>query len=250
MRGLGKAGLAFSLWLPLAAFGRPARPAFEAASVKPSQARDNSASWNSSTGYLRLRNQSLKALIRIAYGVRDDQITGGPKWTDSDRFDVGARSAGPAKGPELLEMLQTLLAERFQLAFHRETKTVTGYALVAAKSGLKIRPDAKQGRGSMSGQGKFVAWGISMPRLAEGISGILASPVTDQTVARGFYSFTLEWTPDTARPPDGTDTPPADALSGPSLFGALQQQLGLKLEPDKESMQVLAIDHAARPSEN
>ena len=249
MRGLGKAGLALTVWIPWAAFGQPARPAFEAASVKPSQARDNSSSWNSSTGYLVIRNQSLKALIRIAYGVRDDQIAGGPKWIDSERFDVDARSAGPAKDPELLEMLQTLLADRFQLAFHRETKTVTGYALVAAKGGLKVRPDAKQGRGSMTEQGKFVAWGISMSRVAERISRILASPVTDRTGAAGFYSFTLEWTPDSARPPDGTTAPP-DALSDPSLFGALQQQLGLKLEADKESMEVLAIDRARRPSEN
>jgi uncharacterized protein (TIGR03435 family) len=123
-----KACLAFGVLYPFAhGSAQPAAPAFEVASVKPSKAKDNGY-WNSSAGYLVMRNQSLKKLIQIAYRVRDDQVSGGPKWTDSDRFEVDARAAGPAKDPELLDMLQTLLAERFQLVFHRETKEVPGYS--------------------------------------------------------------------------------------------------------------------------
>jgi uncharacterized protein (TIGR03435 family) len=243
-----KACLAIGVWLPLGC-AQPAGPAFEVASVKPSGAADGSAGWRGSPGYLTVRNYSLKALIRIAYRVRDEQIVGGPKWIDSERFDVDARAAGPAKDPELMDMLETLLAQRFQLALHRETKTVTGYALVVPKGGaLKIRPDAAQGNGEMTRQGKLVAWGISMARVAQALSRILASPVTDQTGAAGFYSFTLEWTPDTAQAPgpDGA----ADGYSGPSLFTVLQQQLGLKLEPRKDPIEILAIDRAERPAEN
>src|SRR5262245_23584766 len=105
-----------------------AAPSFEAASLKPSNAKDDSSSWNSRPGYLVMRNQTLNALIRIAYDLKVDQVTGGPKWLDSDRFDVEARAAGPAKDPELLAMLQKVLAERFKVKFHRDTKLVPGYA--------------------------------------------------------------------------------------------------------------------------
>jgi hypothetical protein len=96
-------------------FAQSAAPSFDAASIKASNAKDESSSWNTRLGYLVMRNQTLNACIRIAYGLKVDQIAGGPKWLDSDRFDIEARATGPAKDPELLAMLQTLLAEGFRL---------------------------------------------------------------------------------------------------------------------------------------
>src|SRR5258708_8078431 len=124
-------------------------------------------------------------------------------------------------------MLQTLLAERFQLAFHRDQKLFSGYSLVVAKGGaLKVQPDATAGGSRWNGgRRKIVAQRISMAKLAESLSRILESPVVDRTGAPGLFSYTLEWTPD--------NTPDADA--GPSLFTVLQQQLGVKLEPAKVS---------------
>src|SRR3954469_25914663 len=121
-------------------FAQPSPPSFEAATIKPSKADDNSSHWNTRTGYLNMRNQTLKSIVAIAWRVKDDQVSGGPKWIASDPFDIEAPSAGPAKDPELMEMLQRLLIERFQLAVHRDSKTSDGFALVLAKAGgLKIR---------------------------------------------------------------------------------------------------------------
>src|SRR5215831_12680635 len=111
-------------------YGQTPLPTFEAASVKPNKSITESSSWHSRTGYLVMRNQTLNDLIRIAYQLKADQVTGGPKWLVSDRFDIEARASGPARDPELLVMLQTLLAERFQLKLHRDTKLVSGYALI------------------------------------------------------------------------------------------------------------------------
>src|SRR5215467_7862838 len=106
-------------------------PAFETASIKLSKTTEGSDS-DSTPGYFR-GSGTLKAFIRMAYGVSNEQIDGGPKWLDQDRYDIEARADGPAGSPQLFEMLQTLLADRFRLEFHRESKTFPGYAMVAAK---------------------------------------------------------------------------------------------------------------------
>src|SRR5262245_30486329 len=113
-----------------AAWAQPPAPVFEAATVKPSAAgAAEGSSWHSRKGYLVMKNQTLNALIRVAYGLQNDQLSGGPKWIDSERFDIEARAAGPADDPELKLMLRALLAERFRLAIHRETKALAGYAM-------------------------------------------------------------------------------------------------------------------------
>jgi uncharacterized protein (TIGR03435 family) len=228
-----------------------AAPSFEAASIKPSNAKDDTSSWNSRLGYLVMRNQTLNALIRIAYDMEADQVTGGPKWLDTDRFDVEAKAAGPAKDPELLTMLQTVLAERFQLKFHRETKLVPGYAMVLAKGGLKVHPVEANGKQRMNwGKGRLTAERASMKRLAETLSRMLGSPVVDTTGIPGEFSFQLEWTPENSPSPSLAGAIPADAPIGPSLFTVLQQDLGLRLEPRKAPIDVLVIDRAEKPSEN
>jgi uncharacterized protein (TIGR03435 family) len=148
-------------------------------------------------------------------------------------------------------MLQTLLAERFQLAFHRTTKLSSGYVLVAAKNGLKIDPVETGERNTMNwGRGRMTAERVSMAKLADTLSRMLGSPVVDMTSIQGIFSFKLEWTPESAQRAAGPDGAPTDAVLGPSLFTVLQQELGLKLEPKKEPIEVFIIDKAEKPSEN
>ena len=226
-------------------------PAFDAASIKPSNVGTDSSSWHSRLGYMVMKNQTLQRLVAIAYGFTDEQrILGGPKWVGSDRFDVEARAVGPAKDPELLLMLQNLLAERFHLAVHRETKNGSGFSLALVKGGLKISPDETEGKQVWnSRRGKIVAERVSMARVAESLTGLLGAPVVDVTGTKERYSFTLEWTPDAPRTP-GPDGTPAAAPSGPSLEDVLGSQLGLKLENRKLSIDVIVIDKAEKPTEN
>ena len=242
-------GALLSLAAAFPAFCQPA--AFDAASIKPSQIGTDSSSWNSRLGYIVMKNQTLQRLVAIAYGFTDEQrVLGGPKWGGSDRFDVEARAVGPAKDPELLLMLQNLLAGRFHLVVHRETKNGSGFSLALVKGGLKIHPDETEGKQVWnSRRGKIVAERVSMARVAESLTGLLGAPVVDMTDAKGRYSFTLEWTPDAPHTagPDGTS---AAAPSGPSLEDVLGSQLGLKLENRKLSIDTIMIDKAEKPTEN
>jgi uncharacterized protein (TIGR03435 family) len=232
-------------------------PAFEAASIKPSKAEPGSGSGiTTRKGSISARNVTLKRCIRGAYDVQESQIVGGPKWAGEDRYDIDAKAAGPAGEHELMGMLQSLLSERFKLAFHRETRELPGYALVVGKSGLKAKrsqPDAES-RSNASGEA-IDAEGCSMLRLAQKLSEVIHLPVADLTGVEGAFDFQLKWTPDDmrAKPPSGGDKPgtlPVDLPSGPSVFAALQEQLGLKLEPRKVPAEVLVIDHAEKASEN
>jgi uncharacterized protein (TIGR03435 family) len=226
-------------------------PTFDAASIKPSTVGIDSSSWNSRPGYLVMKNQTLQRLVAIAYGFSDEQrALGGPKWVGSDRFDIEARAIGPAKDPELLLMLQKLLAERFQLAVHRETKSGSGFSLVPIKSGLKIQPDETAGKQvSNNRRGRIVAQRISMAKLAEALTGLLGASVVDMTGAKSVYSFTLEWTPDSPNRA-GSDGLPASTPAGPSLEDVLASQLGLKLENKRLAIDVIVIDRAEKPTEN
>jgi uncharacterized protein (TIGR03435 family) len=231
------------------AFSQPA--AFDAASIKPNKTGTDSSSWNSRLGYMVMKNQTLQRLVAIAYGFSDEQrVLGGPKWVASDRFDIEARAVGPAKDPELLLMLQNLLAERFQLAVHRETKHGPGFSLALIKGGLKIHRDESEGKSKWnSRRGKIIAERVSMAKVAESLTGLLGAPVVDSTDAKGRYSFTLEWTPDTPHT-SGPDGAMPAAPSGPSLEDVLGSQLGLKLENKKLPIEVIVIDKAGKPTEN
>ena len=233
------------------AFGQAApAPAFEAASIKPSQDPPGSSSGITTTkGRISARNVTLKRCVRGAYGVEEPHILGGPKWLDEARYNIEARAAGPAGDRELMTMLQSLLAERFKLAFHRETRALPGYALVLGKGGLRAKPSAPDaGSRTSSRWGSIEASGCTMAQLALKLSEVLHLPVADFTAVPGEFDFKLEWTSDAmqATPPDAVP----DTASGPSLFAALQEQLGLKLESRKVPADVLVIDHAEKPSEN
>jgi len=227
-------------------------PSFEAATIKPTKAEDGHSGWHSRTGYMTMQGQTLKRLVSIAYHLREDQVSGGPKWAAADRFDIEARAPGPAKDPELMIMLQTLLTERFQLGMHRDTKLFDGFALVLAKAdGLKIHPDKSEGGDkSSSRRGTMEVERTTMPRFADTLSRILGVPVVDMTNTPGAYSFKLEWSPESMQQSANPDKPATEFAIGPTLFTVLQQQLGLKLESRKAPMEVVTIDKAEKPSEN
>jgi uncharacterized protein (TIGR03435 family) len=241
-------GLLFSCAALLAQ--QAAVPAFEAATIKPSLDPPGSVvGIFESKGRINAKNVTLKRCMRGAYDVPEPQIAGGPKWADQDRFDIEAKATVPAGDHELMQMLQTLLADRFKLVFHREQRVIPGYSLVLGKGGLKARASAPD-RGSVghSQRGRIEAEGCTMAQLAFKLSEALHQPVSDATGVPGRFDLKLEWAPDDmkAKPPSG-DTPEP---GGPSIFVALQEQLGLKLESSKVPAEVLVIDSAEKPSAN
>lgn len=230
------------LFLATCALAQP--PAFEAATIKPSRDTPGHTGTHTRTGMVVMTGHTLKSMICTAYHVKESQVTGGPKWIDEDRFDINAKAEGAAQDigddKQLMRMLQTLLADRFQLVFHHEEKIAPTYALVVVKSGLRIKPvEGVTGSNSNGSRGKLTATGVSMEKLAESLSRQLGTPVTNLTGVPGAFDFTLEWS---------VEGDKNDAES--ALFAALQSQLGLKLEMRKLPVDLLVIDRAEKPSEN
>lgn len=210
---------------------------------------------------IRVINASLKLCIEFAFNVREFQIAGGPGWLDTDRYDIDAVAAEPFKDGEDRAMLQTLLADRFGLVIHRETQERAGYALVPGRNGAKLTPSTSDDPSSMfsstaSGDITWSAPAITMSRMAEALSGRIGLKVVDQTGIEGKFDVSLQWTPDAGTGPrlsksgEPLPPPPADAIPGPTLFTAIQEKLGLKLESKKVPVEVIVIDRATRPSEN
>jgi uncharacterized protein (TIGR03435 family) len=229
-------------------------PVFEAASIKLDPKAEGEDSDNS-PGMLRAQ-MTLKRFITYAYDVQQFQVIGGPHWIDSDHYNVTAKlgsaetNAPPqAQSEQIRQALQTLLADRFQLKFHRESKEMSGYALTVVKSGFKLTEVPDDGGYSMSSKGNgttrnLTAKRIDMPRFAAFLSRAVGRPVEDRTHIAGIYSFTLEWMSDDLK------NVTADQPALPSLFTAIQEQLGLKLDPRKVPAEILVVDGAERPSEN
>jgi uncharacterized protein (TIGR03435 family) len=199
--------------------------AFEVASVR----RDNSAStssdtgWSASAGTLNFVNVTLRNCVQIAYTMKPSQIEA-PDWMDSARYDITAKAAGPASDNEIRAMLQTLLAQRFGVSVHRETRMLSAYALTVAKAGPKLKTSEPGARvWNDSRRGHLEAHGMSMTDFVDKPAGSLDRPVIDATGIKGGYEITLLWTPD--------DSPAASEGTGSSIFTAVQEQLGLKLEP-------------------
>lgn len=221
------------------AYGQTTAPRFEVASVKPSAARSGGGV---ATGHGRVTvaSETLKRCIMGAYGVGPNLIAGGPPWLDSDRFEIAAKSEHAEDGDkELMLMLRTLLAERFKLSVHRETRTMTALVLETAKNGPKLEKSEGGGATTNNGRGLIEAKNITMRRFAEVLSRQTDLPVVDHTGLEGAFNLKLEWARDSAK-----------ADTGPSIFAALQEQLGLRLESRKMPIEILVIDHAERPSEN
>ena len=241
----------------------PAPPSFEVASIKPS-GPDAQGMYllPQSGGDLRLIGATLKNLIAYAYNVREFGVSGGPGWVNSDRFDINARARRPSAaedpsgGPRQIgARLKSLLAERFQLVIHSETKEQNVYALVPAKSGPKVsEAKAESGSTIRRRQGSIIGQGVGMRMLVLNLANAVERPVLDRTGLTGRYDYKLEWSPDVRGSGSiaaaGGEAPLPPDPNGPSLFTALQEQMGLRLEPQKAPVEILVIDHAARPSEN
>jgi uncharacterized protein (TIGR03435 family) len=215
---------------------------FEVASVKPQAPGDTRGSIGPSPGAFIANGVPLKLLIEIAYRVKDFQISGGPDWIGIDHYDVSAKA--PAgfipTGQQMQPMLQALLADRFRLKLHRETRELPAFALVVGRSGPKLTASASADSRISIGHGIFTGQKIDMTGLADALAMESDRTIVDQTGLAGQFDVTLNWTPDAA------DSDPAAI----SLFTAIQEQLGLKLEATKAPVEVLVIDGVQKASEN
>ncbi len=244
-----------------------AKPVFEVASIKMVRATGGSghSDENSDPGLLH-GSMTLKSYIMAAYNIKTYQVTGGPNWVDDSTYDIVAKldmaelpklpanlTAGrraAAEEERLHIALQGLLATRFQLKLHHETKEMPAYALTIAKSGFKLKETSETtGCGTNSkGNGtsiNFTATCVDTAKFASYLARVTRQPVSDETHLHGTYSFRLEYVPDDLKTAASTDQP---AL--PSLFTVLQQKLGLRLEQKKVPVDIIVVDSAERPSEN
>jgi uncharacterized protein (TIGR03435 family) len=191
---------------------------------------------------------NLVSLIITAYDVRTYQISGAPTWAYSEAYDIAAKAPGDARltNDRLRPMLQALLAERFGLKVRHGTKVMPVYALKVAKKGPKVKessPDATTSVSYHMGAVTQMAFSkTSVAQFARGLSSFADRPVIDRTSLKGNYDLKLEWSSD--------DSQPAQDVGAPSLFTAIQEQLGLKLEPQNGPVEMLIIDRVEKPSED
>jgi uncharacterized protein (TIGR03435 family) len=225
-----------------------ARPAFEVASVKPARSDGPIDLRVTPGGRLTVTNLTVAVLIREAYGVKHYQVSGGPAWLSADGFDINAKAEGEPSRPQMMLMLQTLLEDRFKLKVHRETREGNVYFLAATKNGPKLKAptggDAsfiRTGRTGAPSQAAitYVLWGqnVAMPAFTAQLSNQMGRPVIDRTSIQSIFDFRLEYAADDARS-DGN----------PSVFSAIQEQLGLKLEAGKGPVETFVIDSAQKPT--
>lgn len=284
---LGRSRKLFLAGLTVAAlvFGQAQQPSggagFEVASIRPTANADGQALLQAVPGRLRMTKLALRRLILNAYGVQDYQLSGDPPWIASERYDVQATapnntSVQQMEGP----MLQVLLEERFKLALHRETRQLPVYELAVGKSGVKLQRskegsctpysvDAPPPPAPIPGQasrtfcglhlsveglnrtldGKGVTMAAFAANLSRTYTSDLGRNVMDRTGLTGTFDVYLKWVIDPLTGAGGPAAPSLD-LAGPSLFTALQDQLGLRLESTKGPVEVLVIDHIEKPSAN
>lgn len=226
-------------WVSAAAGQAPvAAPEFEVVSVKAAPPAMNGISSRESVdgALLTYTNFTLQRLISNAYGVTERQITG-PSWIADDLFEVHARLPAGTGRADVPAMLRRMLEERFQLAIDREKREMTVYALVVAKGGHKMTPVAGGDSGYGGGIRRIDGRGVTMATMAQLLASRVADrPVVDATGLEGKFAFRLEWGPEP---------------EGPSVYSAVQQQLGLKLEPRRMPMDVIRVTRAERiPSAN
>jgi uncharacterized protein (TIGR03435 family) len=238
---------------------RPTFDAFEVATIKPTPPdwRGGRFAVMQSTDQFAARSFTLRHLVAAAYQLNPRAIAGGPAWIETDPYDILAKTPGGIRPTvdEQMAMLRQLLTDRFQLSFHREEKELAYYALVVAKGGPKMKSAAvPDGAPSLVNRiypdrVALPARNATMPLLAAMMQrSILDRPVLDRTGLTGAFDFDLEWTPDESQF-EGRIRAPAEPTK-PALFTAMQEQLGLRLEPARGPVAVLVIDRVERPSEN
>ena len=238
-------------------------PTYDVVSIKPNKTGSGQKDIDANDGNFDAINVSLKTLILSAYGLKETQIFDLPKWGKSMRFDIKAKIIDPDKNalaaltPEQFRsMQQPMLTGRFQLKFHHEMKMLPVYDLVVTKSGPKFKEttNAEIARdagvngvraGGVSIHNRnLIATGVSLSSLADHLSGQVNRIVIDETGLAGKYNLQLSWSPDDM----GPHAP--DSAGPPSIFTALPEQLGLRLQPSNAEIETFVIDHAAIPSED
>ena len=241
-------GLSAVALMASALFGQAPLPisTFDVASIKANPTATGGSGVNTGRGRLTATNVTLRRLIQSAFDVNDFQIVGGPGWIGTEKYDIDAKAdvSGVTGHVDYGPMLQALLADRFKLKVHRETKQLPVYSLVVAKSGPRLTDHTGDGGASTntshaSGKATLTATKVSMDGFAYRLGRDLDRKVVDNTGLRGEYDVTLEWAPDPK--PDST---------APSIFTALQEQLGLKLESTRGPVGVVVVDSAEKASEN
>ncbi|MGA8938688.1 MAG: TIGR03435 family protein, partial [Acidobacteriaceae bacterium] len=233
---------------------------FEVATVKPSAPDEQGKGFLVRGDRFITINTTLDDLIKFSYDLQDKQILNSPPWAATDKFDIAAQPdiAGMPNNKQLKSMVQKLLADRFQLKFHRDTKELSAYVLTVGKGGPKMEKN-NSAPGSLPGLffralGALTVTNATMPDFCGLMqSAVLDRPVVDHTELAGKWNFLLKWTPDQSQfggmgikvppPSDAADAPPP-------LFTAIQEQIGLKLEAGKAQVGVLVLDHAEKPSGN
>jgi uncharacterized protein (TIGR03435 family) len=243
-----------------------ANPAFEVATIKPSDPARPGKIFTVRGSDVVTINTTLNDLISMAYNLHVRQITGGPAWLDSEKYDITGRPDVPGQ-PNVAQikiMLQKLLEDRFQLKFHREKKELSVYAITAAKSGLKISKSEADPNGlpglffGGAGPGGGVSFNVrnaTMAEVATTLQGtVLDKPVVDQSGLGEKYDFIVKFTPDPGQMATfggaGQPPPAANPDAPPDLFAAFQQQLGLRIETTKAAVDVMVIDKIEKPSAN
>jgi uncharacterized protein (TIGR03435 family) len=264
----------------------PSNAAFEVASVKPNKSGDGRVMLGLQPGRLNATNVPLRMLLRQAFNVQDFQIVGGPDWVTSDRFDVVAKAPeGDFNADVMRPMLQSLLVERFKLGFHKETRDMPIYALMKARPDGKLGPNVtassidcgargrrgggpppappppgppqpgqKMDCGFMIGFGRMNVGGMPMANLAQALSPMVGRIVLDKTELPGNYDFELTYSPEGigsgfpgGGPPLLNGGPPPVDPNTPTIFTALQEQLGLKLDSQRGPVEVVVIDRVEQP---
>jgi len=240
---------------------RPNFDQFDVATIKPVEHDPKGGRYivMQSVNRFICKDYTLKLLIAAAYELNSVEISGGPTWLESDHFDIAAVTPGDVRPThsEQMAMLRNLLADRFKLAFHRESKEFSIYELTVAKGGPKLKPSASAPDDPPQTISTVYPHRLLMPArnaaMGDFVSvlqrAILDRPVVDKTGLEGRFDFDLEWAPDETQFGGAISAAPDDAPSAP-LFTAIQQQLGLKLTATKGPVQALVVDHAEQPSAN
>jgi bla regulator protein blaR1 len=250
-----------------------ARSTFEVATVKPNRSGLPNTNFGLQPGgRFSATNAPLREIIRMAYGVPDLQIVGAPDWIRAERFDIVAKANGNPPVQEVLLMLRTLLADRFRLAVHNEKREVPIYALVLARPdrglGPRLRPAATDCAAIMAAArngvpppssnrilcgtrvrpGVLAVGGLTMSGIASAFWPLVSRIVVDRTELQGNFDLDLDFAPDSAAGGQGVSNEPPSVSQAASIFTAVQEQLGLKLESTRGPVEVLVIDRVEPPT--
>ena len=229
-------------------------PGIEVVSVKPGDPGATAMNNRFSAERFTLINYALMSLIESAYSLREYQILNAPGWLRSERWTLEVKTTEPTNTGQKLQLLQPLLADRFQLKVHRETRMLAVYSLVVAKGGPKLRKPTEDGPGWSRYGNQIIGRKYDIARLARDLSGNLNIPVLDKTDLKGIYDIDLMWSSDPGQKDfrdvrDSADIPAPDP-NRPVIFTAIKEQLGLELKAEKGPVEVIVIDHVEKPSPN